>query len=73
MDNQQPSVNSYIFNKKPKAGHGFIYKYTSPSGRAILDRQNKVCGKEPEVWKERVIVGAAYFIKLLKCMDLRIL
>lgn len=36
MDNQQPSVNSYIFNKKPKAGHGFIYKYTSPSGKSYI-------------------------------------
>lgn len=35
MDNQQPSNNS-IYYQKPAAGHGFIYKYTSPSGKSYI-------------------------------------
>lgn len=38
MDNQQPSINTYILNKKPKRFHGFIYKYTSPSGKSYIGR-----------------------------------
>ena len=39
MDNQQPSANySYIVNKKPKKDHGFIYCYTSPSGKKYIGR-----------------------------------
>ena len=34
MDNQQ--LNTYIMNKKPKKGFGFIYKYTSPSGKSYV-------------------------------------
>lgn len=36
MDNQQPSTNTYIANKKPKKNHGFIYCYTSPSGKKYI-------------------------------------
>lgn len=34
MDNQQ--LNTYIMNRKPKRGFGFIYKYTSPSGKSYV-------------------------------------
>ena len=36
MDNQQPSVNNPLCYRKPKAGYGFIYKYTSPSGKNYI-------------------------------------
>lgn len=36
MDNQQPSINKYILQKKPKKQHGFIYCYTSPSGKKYV-------------------------------------
>ena len=36
MDNQQPSVNNSFFHKKPKKGYGFIYMYTSPSGKKYI-------------------------------------
>lgn len=36
MDNQQPSVNKYILQKKPKRQQGFIYCYTSPSGKQYV-------------------------------------
>lgn len=35
MDNQQPSDNS-LFYKKPHKGMGFVYKYTSPSGKNYI-------------------------------------
>lgn len=35
MDNQQPS-NKEIFFKTPQKGHGFIYKYTSPSNHSYI-------------------------------------
>ena len=34
MDNQQ--LNTYTINRKPKRGNGFIYKYTSPSGKSYV-------------------------------------
>lgn len=36
MDNQQPSINLEIFYRKPKDGHGFIYKYTAPNGKNYI-------------------------------------
>lgn len=36
MDNQQPSVNNGLFYQKPKKGYGYIYKYTSPSGKSYI-------------------------------------
>ena len=36
MDNQQPSINLEIFYRKPKDGHGFIYKYTAPNGKSYI-------------------------------------
>lgn len=36
MDNQQPSINKYILSKRPKRQHGFIYCYTSPSGKKYV-------------------------------------
>lgn len=36
MDNQQPNVNKYILSKRPKRQHGFIYCYTSPSGKKYI-------------------------------------
>lgn len=36
MDNQQPSINKEIYYQKPSKGFGFIYKYTSPSGKIYI-------------------------------------
>ncbi len=36
MDNQQLSINSEIYYCKPKLGYGFIYRYTSPSGKEYI-------------------------------------
>lgn len=36
MDNQQPIINTNILNKTPKANNGFIYCYTSPSGKKYV-------------------------------------
>lgn len=36
MDNQQPSMNMNILNKTPKRNYGFIYCYTSPSGKKYI-------------------------------------
>lgn len=36
MDNQQLSINSKIYYQVPKKGYGFVYKYTSPSGKAYI-------------------------------------
>ena len=36
MDNQQPSINTNILNKNPKVDYGFIYCYTSPSGKKYV-------------------------------------
>lgn len=36
MDNQQPSINMNILNKAPKRNYGFIYCYTSPSGKKYV-------------------------------------
>ena len=36
MDNQQPSINNELFYQKPKNGYGYIYKYTSPSGKCYI-------------------------------------
>lgn len=36
MDNQQPSVNNKLFYQKPKKCYGYIYKYTSPSGKSYI-------------------------------------
>lgn len=36
MNNQQPSININIFNKIPKRNYGFIYCYTSPSGKKYI-------------------------------------
>lgn len=34
MDNQQ--LNTYTMNRRPKKGKGFVYKYTSPSGKGYV-------------------------------------
>lgn len=36
MDNQQPSINNSLFYQIPKTGYGYIYKYTSPSGKSYI-------------------------------------
>lgn len=36
MDNQQPSVKQGNFDKMPKKNKGFIYMYTSPSGKKYI-------------------------------------
>lgn len=36
MDNQQPSINSNFLYRYPERGKGFIYKYTSPSGKNYI-------------------------------------
>lgn len=36
MDNQQPSIGNEIFYQKPKKGYGYIYRYTSPSGKSYI-------------------------------------
>ena len=36
MDNQQPSINSEIYYRKPKQGYGFIYRYMSPSNKNYI-------------------------------------
>lgn len=36
MDNQQPSIKSEIVNQLPLSGKGFIYCYTSPSGKKYI-------------------------------------
>lgn len=36
MDNQHPSINNELFYQRPKEGYGFIYKYTSPSGKSYI-------------------------------------
>lgn len=36
MDNQQPSINTNTLKKTPKIGYGFIYCYTSPSGKKYI-------------------------------------
>lgn len=38
MDNQQLSVNSEIYYRQPADGNGFIYKYTSPSGKSYIGK-----------------------------------
>lgn len=38
MDNQQLSINSEIYYRKPTSGNGFIYKYTSPSGKSYIGK-----------------------------------
>lgn len=38
MDNQQLSINSEIYYRKPASGNGFIYKYTSPSGKSYIGK-----------------------------------
>lgn len=36
MDDQQPSINNELFYQKPRNGYGYIYKYTSPSGKCYI-------------------------------------
>ena len=36
MDNQQPSVDMNILTNTPKRNYGFIYCYTSPSGKKYV-------------------------------------
>lgn len=36
MDNQQLSIDFKMLNRRPKEGYGFIYKYTSPSGKSYI-------------------------------------
>lgn len=36
MDNQQPSIDNEVFYQKPKKGHGYIYRYVSPSGKSYI-------------------------------------
>lgn len=38
MDDQQLSINSEIYYRKPANGNGFIYKYTSPSGKSYIGK-----------------------------------
>lgn len=53
MDNQQPSINTKIFTQLPKRNHGFIYMYTSPSGK-------KYIGQTVQSLKQRARNGKGY-------------
>ena len=50
MDNQHPSINNELFYQRPKEGYGFIYKYTSPSGKSYI-RQTITSLKDREIRK----------------------
>lgn len=64
MDNQQPSDNS-LFYKKPHKGMGFVYKYTSPSGKnyigqtinSLADRAKSIKKLLSEMENLRDIIG----------------
>lgn len=53
MDNQQPNINTNILSKKPKRDYGFIYKYTSPSGKSYI-------GQTVQSLEERARNGKGY-------------
>lgn len=66
MDNQQPSINMNIWNKEPKRGYGFIYCYTSPSGKKYVGQTQQTLSKRAHSFSGKGYKGSVIFYKAIQ-------